>query len=217
MTMDISNQKKLSEFYEEIKRLGIKIIRPDINYCFADFRSIKNEFFYALGAIKNVGFEAISNVVEERENNGKFKSITDFIRRVNPKDINKLQLEGLVKAGAFDSLNKNRASLLKSIPNLILKSKNFFDNKSLSQINLFESTNENDLEILSKIDDWKFEERLNKEFEAMGFFVSDHPLNQFSEIYNQYKILNFNEFVENKNTNEGNVLATVLKIQEKKN
>ena len=216
MTMDISNQKKLSEFYEEIKRLGIKIIRPDINYCFADFRSIKNEFFYALGAIKNVGFEAISNVVKERENNGKFKSIADFIRRVNPKDINKLQLEGLVKAGAFDSLNKNRASLLKSIPNLILKSKNFFDNKSLSQINLFESTNENDLEILSKIDDWKFEERLNKEFEAMGFFVSDHPLNQFSEIYNQYKIFNFNEFAENKNMNEGNVLATVLKIQEKK-
>ena len=216
MTMDISNQKKLGEFYEEIKRLGIKIIRPDINCCFADFRSFNSEFFYALGAIKNVGFEAISNVVEERENNGKFKSIADFIRRVNPKDINKLQLEGLVKAGAFDSLNKNRASLLKSIPNLIQKSKNFFDNKSLSQINLFDNSEENDLDILSKTDDWKFEDRLNKEFEAMGFFVSDHPLNQFSEIYNQYKILNFNEFFENKNLNEGNVLATVLKVQEKK-
>ena len=216
MTMDISNQKKLGEFYEEIKRLGIKIIRPDINYCFADFRSFNSEFFYALGAIKNVGFEAISNVVEERENNGKFKSIADFIRRVNPKDINKLQLEGLVKAGAFDSLNKNRASLLKSIPNLIQKSKNFFDNKSLSQINLFDNSEENDLDILSKTDDWKFEDRLNKEFEAMGFFVSDHPLNQFREIYNQYKILNFYEFFENKNLNEGNVLATVLKVQEKK-
>ena len=216
MTMDISNQKKLGEFYEEIKRLGIKIIRPDINCCFADFRSFNSEFFYALGAIKNVGFEAISNVVEERENNGKFKSIADFIRRVNPKDINKLQLEGLVKAGVFDSLNQNRASLLESIPNLIQKSKNFFDNKSLSQINLFENPEEKDLDILSKIDDWKFEDRLNKEFEAIGFFVSDHPLNQFSEIYNQYKILNFNEFFENKNLNEGNVLATVLKVQEKK-
>ena len=216
MTMDISNQKKLGEFYEEIKRLGIKIIRPDINCCFADFRSFNSELFYALGAIKNVGFEAISNVVEERENNGKFKSIADFIRRVNPKDINKLQLEGLVKAGAFDSLNKNRASLLESIPNLIQKSKNFFDNKSLSQINLFENPEEKDLDILSKIDDWKFEDRLNKEFEAIGFFVSDHPLNQFSEIYNQYKILNFNEFFENKNLHEGNVLATVLKVQEKK-
>tara|TARA_Y100000816_G_scaffold178576_1_gene129024 strand:+ start:5131 stop:8544 length:3414 start_codon:yes stop_codon:yes gene_type:complete len=216
MTMDISNQKKLGEFYEEIKRLGIKIIRPDINCCFADFRSFNSEFFYALGAIKNVGFEAISNVVEERENNGKFKSIADFIRRVNPKDINKLQLEGLVKAGVFDSLNQNRASLLESIPNLIQKSKNFFDNKSLSQINLFENPEEKDLDILSKIDDWKFEDRLNKEFEAIGFFVSDHPLNQFSEIYNQYKILNFNEFFENKNLHEGNVLATVLKVQEKK-
>ena len=80
-------------------------------------------FYYALGGIKNVGFEAVSNIVKEREKNGKFNSINDFINRVNPKDINKLQLEGLVKAGAFDNLNANRKSLFNSIPNLILKSK----------------------------------------------------------------------------------------------
>ena len=64
-------------------------------------------FFYALGAIKNVGFEAISNIVKERKNNGKFKNLSDFINRADPKDINKLQLEGLVRAGAFDNLNNN--------------------------------------------------------------------------------------------------------------
>ena len=106
MTMDISNQNKLSEFYEELKRLNIKIIRPDINECFADFRTIDNNFYYALGGIKAVGFEAISNVVAERVKNGKFTSINDFLKRVNPKDMNKLQLEGLVKAGAFDNLNQ---------------------------------------------------------------------------------------------------------------
>ena len=129
MTMDISNQNKLSEFYEEIKRLNINIVRPDINKCFADFKSDDKNFYYALGGIKSVGYEAVSNIVKERIENGKFKSINDFINRVNPKDINKLQLEGLVKAGAFDSLNNNRQALFNSIPNFILKSKNIFDNK----------------------------------------------------------------------------------------
>jgi DNA polymerase-3 subunit alpha len=101
MTMDISNQNKLSEFYEELKRLEVDIVRPDINECYADFRTIDNKFYYALGGIKAVGYEAISNVVKERTENGKFKSINDFLNRVNPKDMNKLQLEGLVKAGAF--------------------------------------------------------------------------------------------------------------------
>ena len=64
--MDISNQNKLSEFYEEIKRLNINIVRPDINKCFADFRSDDNNFFYALGGIKSVGYLAVSNIIKER-------------------------------------------------------------------------------------------------------------------------------------------------------
>ena len=87
--------------------------------------------------IKAVGYEAISNVVKERTENGKFQSINDFLNRVNPKDMNKLQLEGLVKAGAFDNINKNRQSLFDSIPNFILKTKNIFENKSANQIDLF--------------------------------------------------------------------------------
>ena len=62
MTMDISNQNKLSEFYEELKRLNVDVVRPDINECFADFRTIDNKFYYALGGIKAVGYEAISNI-----------------------------------------------------------------------------------------------------------------------------------------------------------
>ena len=72
MTMDISNQNKLSEFYEELKRLDIEIIRPDINECYDDFRTENDKFYYALGGIKAVGSEAISNIVKERETNGKF-------------------------------------------------------------------------------------------------------------------------------------------------
>ena len=216
MTMDISNQNKLSEFYEELKRLNIEITRPDINECFADFRTIDNKFYYALGGIKAVGFEAISNVVKERTENGKFQSINDFLNRVNPKDMNKLQLEGLVKAGAFDNINKNRQSLFDSIPNFILKTKNIFENKSVNQIDLFSEDEASQNNIINEIEDWKFEERLSKEFEAVGFFISDHPLNQFTEIFDDYKIIDYSKFNSSDEIKNANIAATLLKAQERK-
>ncbi len=216
MTMDISNQNKLSEFYEELKRLNVEVVRPDINECFADFKTIDDKFYYALGGIKAVGYEAISNIVEERILNGKFESILDFITRVNPKDINKLQLEGLVKAGAFDKLNSNRQALYDSIPSIIAKSKNIFDNKSASQINLFSDDESTQDDIIMKTQDWKFEERLSKEFEAVGFFISDHPLNQFTEIFNDYKITDYSSFISKEDLKDSNIAATLLKIQERK-
>ena len=216
MTMDISNQNKLSEFYEELKRLNINIVRPDINNCFADFRSDDKNFYYALGGIKSVGYEAISNIVNEREKNGKFKSINDFISRVNPKDINKLQLEGLAKAGAFDNINNNRQSLFNSIPNIILKSKNNFDNKIANQIDLFQTDDSDDSNIIHDIKDWKFEERLSKEFEGVGFFISDHPINQYKDIFDNYNIKDYKIFNSNENIKQSNIAATLLKIQERK-
>ena len=96
-----------------------------------ELRSCFSEYGYIVYRLKTeiLWFEAISNIVEERLKNGKFNSINDFLSRVNPKDINKLQLEGLVKAGAFDSLNSNRQSLFVSIPSFISKNKYIHDNK----------------------------------------------------------------------------------------
>jgi DNA polymerase-3 subunit alpha len=216
MTMDISNQNKLSEFYEELKRLNVEVIRPDINKCFADFRTENDKFYYALGGIKAVGSEAISNIVKERIKNGNFKSINDFIKRVDPKDINKLQLEGLVKAGVFDNLNNNRQSIFNSIPNIITKSKNDFDNKVANQIDLFGDNIEVENDIIENTKDWEFEERLSKEFEAVGFFISDHPLNQFKEIFDDYKIIDYQNFFEDDDTKENNIAATLLKVTERK-
>jgi DNA polymerase-3 subunit alpha len=216
MSMELSNQDKLSEFYEELKRLNINIIRPDINTCFADFTSNNKDFLYALGAIKNVGYEAISNVVDERTKNGKYKNISDFLNRVNPKNINKLQLEGLVRAGAFDIINNNRQSLFNSIPNIILKSKNNFENKMANQINLFDDEFKTNDNFLEKIDDWSIDTKLSKEFETLGFFISDHPLNQYKIIFNQYNIVSYDFFVNEKNSLGSNIACTVLKIQEKK-
>ena len=99
---------------------------------------------------------------------------------------------------------------------MIAKSKNIFDNKSTNQIDLF-SFDENDQdEILIKNEDWKFEERLSKEFEAVGFFISDHPLNQFKEIFNDYKIADYSSFISKEDLKNSNIAATLLKVQERK-
>ena len=216
MSMELSNQKKLSEFYEELKRINIPVIRPDINKSNADFSSDGKNFYYALGAIKNVGIEAITNLITERSKNGDFKNLNDFINRVNPKDINKLQLEGLVQAGAFDSINNNRQSIFNSIPNIILKSKNIYENKSTNQINLFENQENDEITYIDKIEDWSTDIKLTKEFETLGFYISDHPLNQFKSIFKQYNIVNFDKFESNTDILSANIACTVLKVQEKK-
>ena len=125
MSTELTSTGKLREFVEELKRLDIEVVRPSINNRYAEFKAGKNKIFYGLGAIKNVGFEAISNIITEREKNGKYKSFTDFIRRVDPKDVNKLQLEGLVKAGAFDDIEKNRK-------NIFLNTKNYINYKKIN-------------------------------------------------------------------------------------
>ena len=92
MSTEMGSTGKLREFVEELKRLNVEVIRPCLNKCFTDFKAEKNRIYYGLAAIKNVGYEAITNIVKEREENGEFKSLSDFIHRINPKDFNKLQL-----------------------------------------------------------------------------------------------------------------------------
>ena len=136
MSTELTNTSKLREFVEELKKLKIEIVKPSINKCFADFKAVKGKIIYGLGAIKNVGFEAISNIIYEREKLGPFKSLVDFINRVNAKDVNKLQLEGLVKAGVFDEFDKDRNKILNSIPKILQKIKNVNDDKNSNQSNL---------------------------------------------------------------------------------
>ena len=215
MTTELTNTSKLREFVEELKRLEIEIIRPCINECFAEFKAEKNRIYYGLGAIKNVGFEAISNIVSERETNGKFKSLIDFIERVDAKDVNKLQLEGLVKSGVFDRFDTNRSKLLNSIPKIIQQIKNFNEDRLNNQTNLFSNNNvKNDFDyIQSNI--WTKKELLTEEFKSLGFYISDHPLNAYTEIFNQLKITSYKEFLINNNS-EAVVAGTIMSIQEKK-
>ena len=217
MSNELSNTDKLSEFFEELKRLKIKVQRPCINECYPEFIPQENTLFYALGAIKNVGFHAITQVVKEREKNGKFKSIGDFVNRVNPKDINKLQLEGLVKAGAFDSIFMNRKVLYDNIPNIIQNSKTIYENKIQNQSSLFLD----DIQKISylmqdqNLPNWTSNEILSKEFESVGFYLSNHPLENFRDALEQHNAKSFKDF-ENINDREAFVAGTVMSIKEKK-
>ena len=216
MTTELTNTTKLREFVEELKRLNIEIIRPSINKCFAEFKAEEGKIYYGLGAIKSVGFEAISNIIKEREKNGKFNTFVDFIHRVDSKDVNKLQLEGLVKAGVFDEFDKDRNKILNSIPKIIQQIKNINDDKNNNQTNLFEDQDniKNDFEFLSS-QPWKQKELLTEEFKSLGFYLTDHPLNEYEEVFNQLEIVPYNKFYDN-DKNEGVVAGTIMSIQEKK-
>ena len=216
MSTELTNASKLREFVEELKRLKVIIVRPSINKCYAEFKAIDGKIYYGLGAIKNVGFEAISNIIEEREKNGKFKSFEDFIYRVDSKDVNKLQLEGLTKAGVFDEFDLNRRKIFTSIPKIISQIKLNNDDKKNKQSSLFSSSDNlvNKFEFLPS-ETWTQKELLSEEFKSLGFYISNHPLNEYAEIFNQLKIIPYDQFYDNSN-NEGLVAGTVMSIQEKK-
>ena len=216
MTTELTNTSKLREFVEELKRLDVEIIKPSINKSFAEFKAINGKIYYGLGAIKNVGFEAISNIINERETNGAFKSLLDFINRVNAKDVNKLQLEGLTKSGVFDEFDEDRNKIFCSIPKIIQQIKNINQDKDNNQSSLFENSDNltKNFDFLPSIP-WKQKELLAEEFKSLGFYISNHPLKEYEEIFDQLKIIPYNEFYNN-GASEGIVPGTIMSIQEKK-
>ena len=216
MSTELTNTSKLREFVEELKYLKIEIIKPSINKCFSDFRAINGQLYYGLGAIKNVGFEAISNIIKEREINGEFKSFIDFINRVNSKDVNKLQLEGLTKAGVFDEFEADRGKIFNSIPKIIQNIKNINDDKDNNQSSLFgnDENNQEQFDFLPS-QKWNQKNLLSEEFKSIGFYLSNHPLNEYEETFNQLGISTYSHFYNN-DFNEGLVARTIMSIQEKK-
>jgi len=217
MSNELSHTEKLSEFYEELKRLEIKVQKPCINKCFAEFIPTGNTLLYALGAIKNVGFEAISQLIKERKKNGEFKSVSNFINRVDPKNINKLQLEGLVKAGVFDTIFPNRKTLFDNIPNMIQTSKNIHENKTNNQSSLFNEDTQKVSYLMpnKNLSNWTNAETLTKEFESVGFYLSNHPLKDYKETLEQHQVKTFKDFEDGKDI-ECFVSGTVMSIKEKK-
>ncbi|RZO88496.1 MAG: DNA polymerase III subunit alpha [alpha proteobacterium HIMB114] len=218
MNTELSNTDKLNLFYEELKRLNIDIKPPNINYSFAEFLPRNKTIYYALSAIKAVGYEAISNIVKERKKNGIFNSVSNFLSRTDSKNLNKLQLEGLIKSGSLDILDENRKKLFEKVPDYIKQSKSS-DQSNISNQNLLfsqelvESENIDTAE--NAIVDWDQNEKIKKEFESIGFFVGEHPLKSNLGILKQYNVLSYVDFKNNK-SKDAMIAGTLISIQEKK-
>jgi len=194
LTSEITKLDRVKVLMSECNKMGIKINPPDINYSVADFKPLDAQTIaFGMAAIKNVGGNAIRSLVAEREENGKFETLFDVTRRVDLRQVNKKVLEGLALAGALDSLKGNRAQLFMAVETAIdfgqsVQSR-LLQNKD--QISLFgEGGDGPTMEIseppLPDVPDWDTNEKLKKELEMIGFYISGHPLDDFLPIVNLY-------------------------------
>jgi DNA polymerase-3 subunit alpha len=180
MALELSNTDKLAGFKGECGRLGIPIVPPDINRSDVSFAVDEGKVRYALAAIRNVGEGAMAALVAERKRRGPFKSIADLAGRLDGNIINKRLLENLIKAGALDSLDPNRAKLFAGAEAILRFAQHKSSERSSKQVSLFGGEDEGVKLSLSNIPDWRPMEKLSNEFEAIGFYLSAHPLDAYS-------------------------------------
>ncbi|HMA14507.1 MAG TPA: OB-fold nucleic acid binding domain-containing protein, partial [Kiloniellaceae bacterium] len=186
MTFDMGNTDKLNIFRQELQRLAIPLLPPDINRSEADFGVEITEagtpaIRYALAALKNVGANAMAALVAEREAKGPFKSLADFANRLDSRLINKRQVENLACAGAFYALNPNRAQVFHAAETIVRHASAAASERDSAQVSLFGGPADTAPAPLPlpPVEDWPEMERLNREFAAVGFYLSAHPLDTY--------------------------------------
>ncbi|WP_295227381.1 DNA polymerase III subunit alpha [uncultured Brevundimonas sp.] len=193
MSLDLSNTDKLAVFYQDAKRFDVPVLAPDINRSSADFDVAwdddKGAVLYALGAIRNVGLEAMKHVIEVRETGGRFADIFDFLERVDPRSVNKRALEGLAKAGAFDSIHPNRRQLLEQADVLMAYCQSVAAERASSQVSLFGGDQAHAARPrLKSVEPWVGPERLDHELSAVGFYLSGHPLDEMTSALKRKRV-----------------------------
>ena len=183
MSLDLANTDKLAMFQQDAKRFGVKVRPPDVNASSADFEVETGEVLYALGAIRNIGEQAMQQVERARREGGRFRDLFDFVERVDPRAVNKRGLETLARAGAFDSLHPNRRQIADSSDVLCAYGQNLAAERASSQTSLFGGAGFGDAPRprLNKVEDWAGPERLDQELAAVGFYLTGHPLEDVTE------------------------------------
>jgi len=182
MSLDLDKTEKLASHMQEASRAGIKVLPPDINRSGAEFVIEETEagpaIRFALAAIKRVGMQAMRELVAARD--APFTSIADFAARVDPKLLNRMQVENLAKAGAFDALEGNRARLVAGAETVLRRAQATAEDRASNQIGLFgEAEQGPPLLRLPDIPDWPQLDKLGFEAEAVGFHLSAHPLDEY--------------------------------------
>ena len=217
MTLDISNTDKLSEFRAEAQRLKIKVEAPSVVRSGATFEVSDNTIYYALAALKGVGHQAVELVVEARKD-GVFTSLADFASRVNPRAINKRVIESLAAAGAFDSLDSNRARVFAGAEAILAACQRSHEAATMGQNDMFGGAADAPTIMLPQIEPWLPAERLRREYDAIGFFLSGHPLDDYATVLKRLRVQSWAEFSRAVKTGAtaGKVAATVVSRMERR-
>jgi DNA polymerase-3 subunit alpha len=219
MTLDMSNTEKVNDFRQDAKRLGIEVIAPSVQTSFRHFQTGENRIYYALAALKGVGESAVDHIVEVRGDEP-FASIEDFCLRIDPRQVNRRVLESLIFAGAFDCFGLDRAQIGGGLDRLLGYAQLAQENKRSGQSDMFGSGGASGPEKISfpPFAPWLPSERLLKEFQVLGFYLTAHPLDSYNNILEKMRVQTFADFsagIKQGATN-ARLAGTVISKQERK-
>jgi DNA polymerase-3 subunit alpha len=215
MSFDLTQTDKLALFVEDMRRGGVECLPPDINRSEAAFSVEEGKVRYALGALKGVGEKAMEALVAEREANGPFKSLDDFAERIDPRLLNRRQIEGLAAAGAFDSIAPDRAAVFASAETILAHAASAAEQRTSGQHGLFGGSASSVAPIrLAKSEDWSLAKRMAAEREAFGFYFSAHPVDSHRHLLAANKARTFAELADLPMPAEGRAGATMAALVE---
>ncbi|MEN5084057.1 DNA polymerase III subunit alpha [Bosea sp. TWI1241] len=219
MTLDIGNTDKLSEFRRDAERLGIKVEPPAINRSGVDFDVADGAIRYALGAIKGVGRAAVESIVAARAKDGPFRDLADFARRVDTRLVNRRTIEALIAAGTLDELERERARAMAAVDGMIALSNRTRDAAEGGQSELFGGGGAGEAFRIPPFEPWAPAERLQREHDAVGFFLSGHPLDDYEHVLKRLRVQRFADFartVRGSGTSIAKVAASVIDKSERR-
>jgi DNA polymerase III subunit alpha len=217
MTLDMGNTDKLAEFRDEAERLGIKVEPPSINRSEVEFEVDGDTVHYALAALRGVGRQAVESIVAARGERA-FADLSDFGRRINPRAVNKRVLESLSAAGAFDCVEGNRARAFAAVDAVMATAQRTQDDTARGQSELFAGAPAHSSIAVPALEPWLPAERLQREYEAVGFFLSGHPLDDYAAALKRLRVQSWAEFARAVKTGAGagRVAGTVVSRTERR-
>ena len=219
MTLDIGNTDKLNIFAQEARRMGIGIEPPSVNRSEAGFVPSDRAIRYSLAALKNVGRQAVDHICAERQKRGAFRDVSDFARAINPRLVNKRALETLTAAGALDELGINRATAYANVDRIMAAGSQSMEESSEGQESLFAGLSSTPPPIeLRAAKPWVPTDRLSREFEAVGFFLTGHPLDDYRDVLETLGAETWVDYAAKARVRRvvGTLAGTVLSVRERK-
>lgn len=219
MTLDMANTEKLNDFRQDASRLGIEVVAPSVQTSFRQFETGENRIYYSLAAIKGVGEGAVEHIVTVRD--GKpFASLEDFCLRIDPKQINRRVLESLINAGGFDCFGRDRAEMIGGLDRIIGYSQRAQESRVTGQSDMFGSGGASGPEklILPAFQPWLASEKLLREYQVLGFYLTAHPLDTYRPVLEKLRVQNFADFsaAVKQGATAGRLAGTVTGKQERK-